>query len=149
MGPVVGAQVRAFFARPETASTARRLEREVKPLSPPRSEAATANPLAGLGVVFTGTLFTMTRPQAEALVRELGGKAVSNVSVQTGLVVIGENPGSKADRARALEVRMVDETGFLSLAAQAQTNASPDPAAQTTGPPSQPVSGIRNKDETS
>jgi DNA ligase (NAD+) len=132
VGPVVAAQVRAFFARPETAATARRLEREVRPTPPPRREAA-AKPLAGLSVVFTGTLATMGRPQAEALVRELGGKTSGSVSAKTGLVVAGADPGSKADKARALGVRLLDEPGFLALVAQggpAEGGAEPAPPTQ-------------------
>jgi DNA ligase (NAD+) len=140
VGPVVAAQVRAFFARPETADTARRLEREVKPQPPPRAETRpTAKPLAGLSVVFTGVLETMTRPQAEALVRELGGKASASVSAKTGLVVAGADPGSKADKARALGVRLLDEAGFLALTSQGRAQgADQSPSGSPTpGPPSQ------------
>ncbi len=66
-------------------------------------------PLHGKTVVFTGSLATITREAAEARVRELGGKAAGSVGSNTDYVVIGVDPGSKADRARALGVTVLNE----------------------------------------
>src|ERR1700686_4209135 len=63
----------------------------------------------------TGTLETMSRPDAEALVRRLGGKAGSSVSSKTDYVVAGPAAGSKPDRAQKLKLAILDEEQFLAL----------------------------------
>jgi DNA ligase (NAD+) len=75
-------------------------------------------PLANLIFVFTGELSGMTRPQAEALVRRLGGKASSSVSRLTTYVVAGTAPGSKAAKANQLGVQLIDEAQFKKLIGQ-------------------------------
>ena len=71
--------------------------------------------LAGKTVVFTGELNNFSRNQAETLVRDLGGNASSNVSKETDFVVLGENPGSKYDKARKLGVRIIKEEEFKEM----------------------------------
>jgi DNA ligase (NAD+) len=66
-------------------------------------------------VVFTGELKNLSRHQAEGLVRQFGGTASSSVSKNTDLVVAGENPGSKYDKARRLGVKIIDEQQFEEL----------------------------------
>ncbi len=130
VGPVVARQIRAFFDRPETAAIARRLDRVVRPAPPPQAEPDPAGrALAGLCVVFTGALDTLTRGQAEALVRRMGGKATSSVSPKTSLVVAGADPGSKADKARALGVRVVGEREFLEMIGGGAPPAPSPPSA--------------------
>jgi DNA ligase (NAD+) len=58
---------------------------------------------------------TMSRPDAEALVRRMGGKAASSVSAKTDYVVAGPGAGSKLERAQKLKVAVLDEEGFLAL----------------------------------
>jgi DNA ligase (NAD+) len=77
--------------------------------------------LQGKTFVFTGELSSMTREEAQALVRRLGGHPSSTVSKQTDFVVAGENPGSKYDKARKLGVRIIDEKKFLRIADKKQT----------------------------
>jgi len=72
-------------------------------------------PLAGKKIVVTGTLETMSREEAKDAVRKAGGDWVSSVSKNTDYVVAGENPGSKADKARELGVKILDEQEFLKL----------------------------------
>jgi len=57
----------------------------------------------------------MTREEAEAKIRVLGGKATSSVSKETSYVVAGDNPGSKYDKARKLGVKVLPEDDFLKL----------------------------------
>jgi DNA ligase (NAD+) len=71
---------------------------------------------AGKTVVFTGSLATTTRSEAEELVRRLGGRTATSVSHSTGLVVAGEEPGSKYDKARELGIPIVTEEEFLKRA---------------------------------
>lgn len=78
-------------------------------------EAKTANGFAGLTFVFTGALESITRAQAEEIVRSLGGRTSSSVSAKTDYLVAGSDPGSKHDRARELGVRILSEDEFLKM----------------------------------
>ena len=69
-------------------------------------------PLEGVTVVITGSLSGYSRDQATEAVQSLGGRVSGSVSRKTDFVVVGENPGSKADKAAALKVPMLDEEGF-------------------------------------
>jgi DNA ligase (NAD+) len=73
-------------------------------------------PFAGKTIVFTGGLATMPRSDAEALVRRLGGRTATSVSHGTDLVVAGEEPGSKYDKARELGIPIVTEEEFVKRA---------------------------------
>ncbi|MBQ0104963.1 MAG: NAD-dependent DNA ligase LigA, partial [Armatimonadetes bacterium] len=81
-------------------------------------EKNTKEEFLGKTVVFTGKLTLFTRSEAEALVRNLGGKASSSVSKNTFLVVAGENAGSKLDKARELGVTVISESEFMEMAKQ-------------------------------
>ena len=70
---------------------------------------------AGLTFVLTGTLPTMTRDQAEAMIVSLGGKASSSVSKNTSYVLAGEKAGSKLTKAQSLGVPVIDEEEFLRM----------------------------------
>jgi DNA ligase (NAD+) len=81
----------------------------------PRTAAAARLPLSGMEIVLTGQLESMTRAQAEARVRELGGTVGSSVTRRTTHVVAGANPGSKVERARTLGTPIIGEAEFLGL----------------------------------
>ena len=72
-------------------------------------------PLKGKTFVFTGGMDKVTRPEAEELVRNLGGHFSSSVSKQTDYVVAGHEPGSKFDKAKKLGVKTVSEAEFIKL----------------------------------
>jgi DNA ligase (NAD+) len=72
-------------------------------------------PLAGKTFVLTGTLPTLTRDDAKALIEAAGGKVASSVSKKTGFVVAGADAGGKLARARELDVPIVDEDGLRAL----------------------------------
>ena len=82
-------------------------------VSPVWEQAAGGGALAGLTIVITGTLESMTRAQAEEAARAQGAKAAGSVSKKTSFVVAGESAGSKLDKARALGVEVIDEAEFL------------------------------------
>jgi DNA ligase (NAD+) len=113
IGPVVAASIARFFSEPENLEVLQKLkEAGVAPQAEARREAAA---FAGKTVVFTGGLESMTREQAEALVRKLGANPSSSVSKNTDLVVAGEKAGSKLEKARQLGVKVISEAEFVDL----------------------------------
>ena len=77
---------------------------------------ATDSPVAGLTVVFTGTLERMTRAEAKARAEALGAKVSGSVSAKTDLLVAGPGAGSKAKKAAELGVRVIDEDEWMQIA---------------------------------
>lgn len=86
----------------------------VKPTAPVKKEA-TSQALAGKTLVLTGTLPTLTREAATAMIESAGGKVSGSVSKKTSYVLAGEEAGSKLEKARALGVTVLDEVAFLKL----------------------------------
>jgi DNA ligase (NAD+) len=115
IGDEIARSVAAFFADP---SNRRIIDRLAADGVVTREEGATdgPGPLAGKSFVLTGTLAGLSRDQAKDLILRLGGKVTGSVSRKTDYVVVGEEPGSKADDARRLSVPILDEAGFLALA---------------------------------
>jgi len=118
IGPKIAASVVAFFAAEENREIVRRLEQAGVRT---REEAKVRGdlPLAGKTFVLTGALERFTRQEAERLITELGGRVASSVSRKTDYVVVGENPGSKYERAAALGVPILNEEEFLALVGEA------------------------------
>ena len=79
------------------------------------SSTAADLPWKGKTFVLTGTLASMTRKEASEKIEALGGKTSASVSKKTAYVVVGDEPGSKYDRAVALGVPILDEKHFLQL----------------------------------
>jgi DNA ligase (NAD+) len=75
-------------------------------------------PLEGLTLVVTGTLQSHTRDGAKEALQERGAKVTGSVSKKTDFVVVGDNPGSKHDKAVQLKVPVLDEEGFAILLEQ-------------------------------
>jgi len=114
IGPRTADAIVGFF-RNEANQTLIRDLRSVGLQSSYVAEDRSSGPLCGKRFVFTGTLTSMTRAQAIRAVKSLGASVSSTVSKATDVVVVGENPGSKADKARALGVSQLEEAEFLSL----------------------------------
>jgi DNA ligase (NAD+) len=118
IGPEIARAVRAFFDEPRNRETIARLrEAGVSMLEEGHSEGP--RPLDGKTVVLTGSLRSLSRDQAKDLVIRLGGRVTGSVSKKTDYVVVGEEPGSKADDARRLKVPVLDEPQFLALVGRA------------------------------
>lgn len=113
VGPELAKSIRHFFHSEAGRRTIERLKEAGVNMSQPRSENATDGPLAGKTVVVTGTLESMGRTEAQNLIKQLGGKASGSVSKKTDLVVYGDSPGSKLDKAKELGVATMDEKDFL------------------------------------
>lgn len=81
-----------------------------------------SNKLAGKTFVFTGELSTMTRADAAKIVEKLGGRETKSVSKNTSYVVVGENPGSKFQKAKELNIAILTEEDFLNLIKEENEN---------------------------
>ena len=114
VGGIVAGSIREFFADEENLSFVRRLlDAGVKPQI--HQEEAAGNLFAGMTFVLTGTLPTLSRAQAEEIIRKNGGKAAGSVSKKTSVVLAGESAGSKLEKAQKLGLKIMDESEFLSL----------------------------------
>ena len=80
--------------------------------------------LAGKTLVVTGTLPTLSRQEAEALIVQNGGKASSSVSKKTAYVLAGEAAGSKLTKAQTLRIPVIDEATFLQMIAEPKQEES-------------------------
>ncbi|MXW66281.1 MAG: NAD-dependent DNA ligase LigA [Gemmatimonadales bacterium] len=111
IGPRMAEEITAFLVRPEVAAVVDELRARIEPEPPPRA----GDTLAGLRIVLTGGLESMSRSEAGKKLEALGAKVTSSVSKQTSYVVAGENPGRKLERAQTLGVEILDEAGLLAL----------------------------------
>lgn len=112
IGEVVADGIVTFFADPSiNEQIDLLLARGVSPAE--EAEITGDRPLAGLTVVVTGTLPTLSRRDAEDLIEQNGGKAAGSVSKKTAFVVAGEAAGSKLTKAQQLGIEIIDEAEFL------------------------------------
>ncbi len=119
IGPIVAQSVVDFFATKRNRDTIEELRGSGVNMRV--SEAPSrrgGGPLSGKTFVLTGKLAGYTRDEAGRLIERLGGKLVSSVSSKTDYVLAGEDPGSKLDKARRLDVRVIDESEFERLIGQ-------------------------------
>ena len=112
IGPNMAREVQMYFAGPGGELVDRLLKAGV---APQEAEPVGEGPFTGKTFVFTGTLEKMSRPDAEAMVRKLGGKAAGSVSAKTDFVVAGPGAGSKLEKAQKLKVAILDEEQFLGM----------------------------------
>ena len=111
VGDVVADAIVEFFSDTRESE---RLDRLLKEVSPNCAEMRTGK-YEGTSWVFTGTLEAMSREEAKERVRALGADVSETVSKKTTYVVVGEDPGSKAEKAKKLGVRTIAETEFLKM----------------------------------
>jgi len=120
VGPVVALSVQTFFAQDHHIEVLQDL-REAGVTWPDLPANAAANlPLTGQTFVLTGTLPTLSREDAKALIEAAGGKVAGSVSKKTTHVVAGSEAGSKLDKARQLGVSVLDESDLKTLLAMQQ-----------------------------
>jgi DNA ligase (NAD+) len=116
VGPVVAESIAAFFRERHNREGVEQLRAAgVKWKEENPSGRAASGPFAGKIVVLTGSLSSMTRDEAKDRIEAGGGKVTGSVSKKTDYVVAGEEAGSKLDKARELDVAVIDEAKFLEM----------------------------------
>jgi DNA ligase (NAD+) len=112
VGPIVAEKVHEYFQRPESRRLIQRLLDAGITIKP--SERVEGR-LSGKTFILTGTLSSLTRGQAEDMIKSLGGAVGSSVTKKTDYVVVGADPGSKLEKAQRLKVPVLDEAAFLEM----------------------------------
>ncbi|MFE7575029.1 NAD-dependent DNA ligase LigA [Streptomyces sp. NPDC057521] len=135
VGPIIAASVKQWFAEDWHREIVRKWrEAGVRMEDEGAGEDEGPRPLEGLTVVVTGTLTGHTRDGAKEALQSRGAKVTGSVSKKTAFVVVGDNPGSKYDKAVQLKVPVLDETGFAVLLAE-----GPDAAREAAVPAGEPA----------
>jgi DNA ligase (NAD+) len=112
VGHTMAESVRAWLDAPAMQDLMQRLRAAGLRLDEPRA-AEVDGAFKGMKIVLTGTLPTLSRPEATELVENAGGKVTSSVSKATDLVVAGEEAGSKLEKAQQLGIQVIDEAELL------------------------------------
>ena len=115
IGEIVTQSIREYFSFPENLEMIRRLTEAG--VQPEKAETRSGSAFAGMSIVVTGTLPTLSRKEAEDLIRREGGTAAGSVSKKTAFVVAGENAGSKLTKAQSLGIEIIGEEELLRRAA--------------------------------
>jgi DNA ligase (NAD+) len=116
VGPVVALSIRTFFEQPHNREVVVALrDAGITWDEHDGAAVAPAGAFAGRTFVLTGTLPTLSRDEARALIEAAGGKVAGSVSKKTHYVVAGDEAGSKLDRARELGVEVLDEAALRAL----------------------------------
>jgi DNA ligase (NAD+) len=113
VGPRISEAILEFFAQAKNRELVEHLRAAGVEMTAEKKQRSTQ--LAGLIFVLTGTLPTLTRDEAKAKIEAAGGKTAGSVSKKTNYVVAGEEAGSKLDKARELNVPVLDEAGLMKL----------------------------------
>ena len=113
----------AWFSRPANQALIEKFRQAGVTLQviQPAEADSTPQSLAGLTFVITGTLPTWSRTEAKEFIEQYGGKVTGSVSKNTNYVVMGDNPGSKADKAQSLNIPILDEETLKKLASEGKT----------------------------
>lgn len=114
IGPVMAESINNFFANKGNQAVLKKLSDAGLKMTPARAKEG-AMKLKGMTIVITGTLKSLSRSEAEELVRMEGGNPSSSVSKSTDYLVAGDEPGSKLEKAKALGVKIIGEEEFRKL----------------------------------
>ncbi|MBW5802567.1 NAD-dependent DNA ligase LigA [Coxiella endosymbiont of Ornithodoros amblus] len=113
IGPVAAENIYAFFHQKHNMELINKLIQ--LGVHWPQEKAVVKSEIAGKTFVLTGALKSLTREEVEEEIERSGGKSSSSVSKNTNYVIVGENPGSKYKKAKALGISLIDEEAFLKL----------------------------------
>ncbi len=128
IGEIVAADIHDFTMEPVNRDLIARLREVGVRTEEATTSGAEQRPLAGLTLVLTGRLDTLTRPEAETRLRKSGANVTGSVSKKTSAVVAGAEAGSKADKAQALGVPLLDENDLTGLLAGQVPEVLAEPA---------------------
>jgi DNA ligase (NAD+) len=118
IGPAIAEAVAGFFAEPRNRKLIDRLEKSGLTMKEPATTGARGGTLAGQTYVITGTLPSLSRQRARDVIEAAGGHVSDSLSKKTTAVVVGADPGSKLEKAKALGVEQIDEVELLRRAGQ-------------------------------
>ncbi|MCD6318336.1 NAD-dependent DNA ligase LigA [Candidatus Aerophobetes bacterium] len=115
IGPRTAQAITSFFKEKRNQKLLQELKKLGVQMGKKEKEEIKEKPLKGKKFVFTGSLEHYTRSEAQSLVEELGARAVNSVSKNVDYVVVGKEPGSKYEKAKKLEVKILNEEEFEEL----------------------------------
>ncbi|HEX7904421.1 MAG TPA: NAD-dependent DNA ligase LigA [Chitinophagaceae bacterium] len=116
VGPKVAGSIHHFFSNTSNIEMLEELEKLGLQLRNQKKELASSGNLTGLTFLFTGTMPTLKRSDAEAMVEEYGGQILSGVSTKLNYLVVGEDAGSKLEKAKKINtVKIISENEFLKM----------------------------------
>lgn len=116
VGPKVGGSIFQFFSNPDNGNMLQELEQLGLTLRNEKKEISSTGNLSGQTFLFTGTLPTLKRSVAEAMAEEQGGQILGGVSAKLNYLVVGEDAGSKLEKAKKINtVKIISEEEFLQL----------------------------------
>ncbi|MBI3902691.1 MAG: NAD-dependent DNA ligase LigA [Nitrosomonadales bacterium] len=124
VGPIVAQSITAFFGEPHNREVIAQLRAAGMQWPEQEGEMVRELPLSGKTFVLTGTLPTMSREEAKEKLEALGAKVAGSVSKKTDYVVAGAEAGSKLDKARELNVPVLDETGLINMVGRARPDTA-------------------------
>ena len=116
IGPVMAQSIYEFSKEPENKKLLKRLKNSGVKME--QAKRKTSGRLLGKRFILTGILSSLSRNEAEQLIKDEGGQITSSVSKAVDFVIAGESPGSKYDKAKKLNLRIIDESGFKKLIGQ-------------------------------
>jgi DNA ligase (NAD+) len=130
MGPIMAATVHETLAEERTRELIERLRARGLRMEEEGAAPPSEGPLVGKTVVLTGTLPTLTRPEATQRIEAAGGKVTGSVSKKTDFLVAGEDPGTKMTKAQELGLEILDEDGLVKLLPKNMGELPPPPPRQ-------------------
>jgi DNA ligase (NAD+) len=131
IGPAVAGSVAQFFSVPANQALVQKLTQVGVRAEGQPAAARAGDGLSGLTFVITGSLPTLTREQAEELIKSHGGKVTGSVTKKTSYLVAGESAGSKLAKANELKIPVLDEAGLRAMVGDGPTPQSNQPEETT------------------
>ena len=126
IGPIIAKSVAEFFQDEASLAIISKLRDASVNLKSDEVKISGPGPWVGMNFVVTGKLDNYSRDQAQALIKELGGSAVSGVSKKTSYLLAGGDAGSKLTKAQSLNVPVIDEATFAQMLADARKAPAPE-----------------------